>query len=111
MISFNKSIVSNLVDKKYGLSNKGLYLYPAIKEFVDEKYLDDVEIPEKFEEFREIEYSDNPILQIIQKDLIDDFILYASTNKFDLNEEIDEIIMMFYYTASNININLFWYKH
>lgn len=66
----------------------GLYLFPEIKQFLDEETIEITNIPQNITKCRDIEYYDNIILQYIQKDLIDEFISYV--NKFNI--EIDQKI-------------------
>lgn len=89
VINCNKSIISNLIDNYNSLTNTGYYLYPEIKQYVDKKYFRFHKIPENLEELRKIEYGNNPILQLIQRDSLDEFILYINTNKFYINDEIE----------------------
>ena len=100
ILSFNKLLISKLMDNNNNWKDFYAirYLYPENKQYIDEKNARKFEVlykvPDNLEELRETEYSDNYILHLIQKDLIDEFILYINKNKFNLDEEIENSLIL-----------------
>lgn len=92
IIFFDKFIVSNMsnifYDDTKNLSDDGKYLFPEIKQFFDNESWYISSIPEDIKEIRKTEYGDNYVLQLIHKDLIDEFILYINKTKCPLYKDI-----------------------
>ena len=91
--------------QKKTFSSKYYYLFPEIKPFLDkncEVYLDS-QTQEDIKEQRKVEYADNYILQLVQTDLIDEFISYINKTNFKLNDEIKKSLLETNIFLSNIN--------
>ncbi|KAK8895179.1 hypothetical protein M9Y10_023621 [Tritrichomonas musculus] len=91
--------------QKKTFSSKYYCLFPEIKPFLDkncEVYLDS-QTQEDIKEQRKVEYADNYILQLVQKDLIDEFISYINKTNFKLNDEIKKSLLETNIFLSNIN--------
>ena len=87
IINLNSLIVSKLNDDNFNENSIGVYLKPEIERFTNEKNGSFIEIPENIEELRQTEYSDNPLLQLVHDDSIDEFIKYISETNLDLEKE------------------------
>ena len=92
IITLDKSIASKMCDENYchekTILNEGIYFFPEIKQYIDERCYMYKEIPKNIKELRKIEYGDNQILQLIQKDLLNEFIIYVNKTNFNLNNTI-----------------------
>ena len=86
IISFDEKIAQQLCFKK-SIKKIGLFLLPEIKPFIKKELIASTIIPENIEEYRKTEYCDNTILQLVQKDSINEFIKYINTNDFNINQD------------------------
>lgn len=86
IISFDEKIAQQLCFKK-SIKKIGLFLLPEIKPFIKKELIAGTIIPENIEEYRKAEYCDNTILQLVQKDLINEFIKYININDFNINQD------------------------
>ena len=89
ILNFDKTIASIIIKSEYQITDTGIYLFPEIKQFLDSDIIKKMKIPTNLEKCREIDYYDHPILQLIQKDLIDEFISQTSKIDFKLDETIE----------------------
>ena len=77
-----KAYYDRFIVNKQNISNQ----YQKIQKLISAKP------EEKFEEKRRIGENDNYICQLIQKDSIEDFIIYVSKNNISLNSKIPQSI-------------------
>ena len=83
-------MIANLFSlEEYQLNFYPHYFLPELKPFYSKELLEEIDIEEISNEKREIGENDSIISQIIQKDQIDDFIVYINQNNISLTSEID----------------------
>ena len=92
---FKENIIKITDDLSLFKSNKILsklsqqkYFYPEITEKSTEQFLESFDMPDDFEEKRNIGENDDYICEVIRKDLIEDFIIYVNKNEYSLNSTI-----------------------
>ncbi|KAK8860425.1 LON peptidase N-terminal domain and RING finger protein 2 [Tritrichomonas musculus] len=83
IINVDSLIASKIIDK-----HQDRYFFPEIKQFITKKIFRYRGNVENFEELRKVEYGDTYILQLVQRDSIDDFITYINQTNFKLNNYI-----------------------
>lgn len=68
------------------------YFYNEIRPFLSEEEFFLFDIPENYDEMREIGENEQYLCQLIRKDLIKDFIIYVNQNNISLDTEINHSI-------------------
>ena len=105
MLNFDKNIVKTIAEGKYLKYNYPSYFLPEIRLFLTKQNINNDkqkdEIPENFYENRKIGENCSHICQLIQKDLIKEFIVFKNRNNIQLNSTIESSI---YETNHFLNI-------
>ena len=83
IINVDSLIASKIIDK-----HQDRYFFPEIKQFITKKIFRYRGNVDNFEELRKVEYGDTYILQLVQRDSIDDFITYINQTNFKLDNYI-----------------------
>ena len=80
IINIDQSIIDQITKEKYLQAKYPQYFSPEIEQVTGKKWVE--ELPSDFYEKRRIGENDSYLCQIIQKDLVDDFIVCYNKNNF-----------------------------
>lgn len=92
-MTMNKYIVDTMSsDYQFKTAKYLHYFYPEVRPFIDSNLANKIlrELPENYENQRKIEYDDNNICTLIQKDLVNEFIEYVNKTNLPLSSTIEK---------------------
>ena len=85
LLIVNKSISAKIISSIHKIAKYSRFFFPEIKPFIKKS---SIEIPENFEENRQIGENESEICQIIRQDLIEDFIIYVNKKTLPLTMQV-----------------------